>query len=142
MSLRLTFRKSRAKGKRKTGPGSYYIEGTDHTGQRVHDSLHTCDRDLAKREFAKRIAKTLDARAHGPKGVMNFADACELYYETKGDNTNKQWLERMVAQTWFGTKKLCELTQADLNKLAKDLYPGCAPATLKRQVYTPFLAAY
>jgi integrase len=48
----------------------------------------------------------------------------------------------MVARTWFGTKKLVDLTQADLGNLAKELYPGCSPATLKRQVYTPFLAAY
>lgn len=141
MSLRLTFRKSRAAGKRKTAAGSFYIQGTDHTGQRVHDSLHTCDRDLAKREFAKRVAKTLEVRTHGAKAVMNFADACELYYE-QGENTNKQWLEKIVARAWFGTKKLSELTQADLNKVAKELYPGTSAATLKRQVYGPFLAAY
>jgi integrase len=142
MSLRLTFRKTRGKGKRKTGPGSFYIEGTDHKGERVHESLSTSDRDLAKREFAKRVARTLDLRTHGDKAAINFSDACELYCETKGENTNKQWLERMAAHTWFGAKKLCEITQTDLNKLAKDLYPGCVPATLKRQVYTPFLAAY
>src|SRR5262245_9375531 len=84
MSLRLTYRKTRAKGRRKTGSGSYYIEGTDHTGQRVHLSLHTGDRDLAKREFAKHVAKSLEARAHGPKAVMNFADAYEVYREAKG----------------------------------------------------------
>ena len=141
MSLRLVFRKTRSKGKRKTGPGSFYIQGTDHTGRKVNDSLYTCDRDLAKRSFAERVAKTLEARISGPKAVMNFADACELYYE-RGENTNKQWLERICTCKWFATKKLIDMTQADLSQLAKELYPGCAPATLKRQVYTPFLAAY
>jgi integrase len=140
MSLRLVFRKTRAKGKRKTVPGSYYIEGTDHDGNRVHLSLKTGNRDLAKREFASRVAKSLEARTHGPKGLMNFADAYEVYKDAKGENSNTQWLDAMLPL--IGTKKLGEFTQADLNKLAKDLYPGCSPATLKRQVFTPFLAAY
>ena len=52
MSLRLVYRKSEAKGARKTRAGTYYIEGTDHEGKRVHASLSTGDRVLAKRIFA------------------------------------------------------------------------------------------
>lgn len=140
MSLRLTYRKARSTGKRKTRAGTYYIEGTDHTGERVHLSLHTGDRDLAKREFAKRVAKTLEARTFGAKAVMNFADAYEVYRAAKGENTNTQWLDAMLPL--IGTKKLCDFAQSDLATLANDLYPGCSAATLKRQVYTPFLAAY
>lgn len=142
MSLRLVPRKSRAKGRRKTGAVTYYIEGTDHTGQRVHESLKTGDRDLAKREFAARVAKSLEARTYGPKALLNFADAVTVYIDTKGANTNGQWLSSILDREWFAGKKLADITQADLTQLAKELYPGCSPATVKRHVYTPFLAVY
>jgi len=140
MSLRLVFRKSRAKGKRKTSPGSYYIEGTDHRGERVHESLKTSDRTLAKREFATRVAETTKTRVEGVNGQINFADAVELYGEREGENSNAPYLDEMLEL--IGERKLCELTQADLDKLAKQMRPGCSKATLKRHVYTPFMAVY
>src|SRR5262249_42672105 len=42
----------------------------------------------------------------------------------------------------IGTKKLCELTQQDLDELAKAMRPTATNATKRRQVYTPFIAAY
>jgi integrase len=140
MSLRLVYRKSRAKGKRKTAPGAYYIEGTHHQGERVHLSLKTGNRDLAKREFARRVAETTTARTHGATAVMNFADAYELYKARVGENSNTPYLDEMLPL--IGTKKLAELTQADLDALAAEMRPGCSNATLKRYVYTPFCAAY
>ncbi len=140
MSLRLVYRKTRAKGARKTRAGTYYIQGTDHTGRRVNDSVMTGDRSLAKREFARRVAKSLEARTHGAKAVMNFADAYELYRTRAGVNSNTPYLDEMLPL--IGARKLCELTQADLDALAETMRPGCSPATLKRHVYTPFCAAY
>jgi integrase len=140
VSLRLVFRKSTSTGKRKTAPGSYYIEGTDHTGKPVKSSLKTSNRDLAKRLFAEHVKATLEARASGPVEKMNFADAYELYKEREGVNSNTPHLDRMLPL--IGEHKLVDFTQADLDKLARDLQPGCSPATLKRHVYTPFMAAY
>lgn len=145
MSVRLEFRKSRSKGKRKTRPGTYYIEGTDHHGERVHKSLHTSDRGLAKTEFAKFIAASTQERIHGPKGVCNFADAVQVYLgpednPRKPGNSNEVYLNEMMPL--IGEKKLCEFTQADLDKLAKNMRGGCSPATLKRHVYSPFIAAW
>lgn len=140
MSLRLVFRKTRATGKRKTAPGSYYIKGTYHDGSRANVSLKTSDRALANRLFAEHVAETAKARVEGPKALVNFADAYEVYRAAKGDNTNIQWLDAMLPM--IGTKKLVDFTQADLNQLAKALYPRCSDATLKRQVYTPFVAAW
>ncbi len=146
MSLRLTFRKSRSKGKRKTRAGTYYIEGTDHRGERVHESLKTGDRGLAKTEFAKFIAASTQERISGPKGVCNFADAVQVYLgpednPRKPGNSNEAYLNEMLPR--IGTRKLCELTQADLDKLAKDMRGGrCSPATLKRHVYSPFIAVW
>lgn len=145
MSLRLEFRKSRSKGKRKTRQGTYYIEGTDHRGERVHKSLKTGDRSLAKAEFAKFIAASTEERIHGPKGVCNFADAVQVYLgpednPRKPGNSNEAYLNEMLPL--IGEKKLCEFTQADLDKLAKNMRSGCSPATLKRHVYSPFIAAW
>ena len=119
--------------------GSYYIEGTDHTGEPVKLSLKTSNRDLAKRLFAEHVKATLEARASGPMALMNFADAYELYKEREGENSNTPHLDKMLPL--IGTRKLADLTQADLDQLAR-LRRGCSPATLKRHVYTPFMAAY
>jgi integrase len=145
MSLRLVHRKSRSKGKRKTRPGTYYVEGTDHRGERVHESLHTGDRNLAKIEFAKFVAKSTEERIHGPKGTSNFADAVLAYLgpedaPRKPGNSNKGYLFEMLPR--IGSLKLCDMTQATLDKLAKDMRPGCSPATLKRHVYSPFIAVW
>ena len=43
---------------------------------------------------------------------------------------------------YIADKKLCEFTQADLGQLAGNMWPGCSPATLKRHVYSPFIAAW
>jgi integrase len=144
MSLKLTFRKARS-SKDKTKRGTYYIEGTDHRGRRVHKSLRTGDRDLAKSEFAKYVAASVAMRLEGPKGVVNFANAVKIYLERlalrgKAGTMNETFLGEMLPH--IGTKKLCELTQADLDGLAKRLRPNCKASTVKRHIYTPFIAAY
>lgn len=138
MSLRLTYRKSRSK--KKAARGSYYIEGTDHKGERVHESLRTGDRDLAKRLFAKWVSDNTTARVDGPKGVANFANAVKVYMDREGENSNATYLDEMLPI--IGAKKLCELQQSDLDDLAAKMRPGVSKATLKRHVYTPFMAAY
>jgi integrase len=145
MSLRLVFRKSRSKGKRETRAGTYYVEGTDPRGERVHESLKTGDRSVAKAEFAKFVGATTDERLHGPKGICNFADAVQVYLgpedaPRKPSNSNEAYLNEMLPL--IGTVKLSEMTQATLDKLAKDMRPACSPATLKRHVYTPFIATW
>ena len=144
MSLKLKFRKARS-AKDKDKRGSYYIEGTDHRGKRVHKSLRTSERDLAKSEFAKHIASSVALRFDGPKGVANFANAVKIYLERlaqkgKAGSINETFLGEMLPH--IGTKKLCELTQADLDALAKNLRPNCKASTVKRHIYTPFIAAY
>jgi integrase len=136
--LKLTFRKARSQDKTKRG--TYYIEGTDHKGRRIHDSLRTGDRDIAKAIFAQKVAETTTVQVEGVKAVVNFANAVKVYIERKGKNSNEPHLTKML--TVLGEKKLCELTQADLDGYAKKMFPGCSNATLKRHVYTPFLAAY
>lgn len=42
--------------------------------------------------------------------------------------------------TRLGNKPLSEIDQMTIEKLARDLYPGRAPATLNRQVYAPISA--
>jgi integrase-like protein len=143
MSLRLVFRKSRSKGKRKTSAGSYYIVGTDHKGGRVHESLKTSDRTLAKFEFAKAVTATTEERING--SVYNFADAVLTYLgpkeaPRKPGNSNEAYLNEMMLHV--GHMSLRDFTQATLDKLAKDMRPGCLPSTLKRHVYSPFIAMW
>ena len=100
MSLKLTFRKARS-SKDKTKRGTYYIEGTDHRGRRVHKSLRPGDRDLAKSEFAKYVAASVAMRLEGPKGVVNFANAVKIYLERlalrgKAGTMNETFLGEML----------------------------------------------
>lgn len=139
MSLRLTFRKARAT-KNKAKRGSYYIEGTDHKGERVHASLRTGDRALANKLFADKVAETTQVRLEGPKGVANFANAVKAFLEKKPTSSNAAYLTEMLGL--IGTKRLCELTQTDLDDLAKTMRPGAPAATLVRHVYTPFISAW
>jgi len=43
---------------------------------------------------------------------------------------------------FIGERKLCELTQADLDQLAKTMRPKDSVESRKRQVYTPFITAF
>jgi integrase len=80
------------------------------------------------------------------KAVANFAAAVVAYGEKlkkiKGieTNSNEPYLREMVPL--IGERKLRELTQSDLDELAKSMRPGASLETLKRHVYTPFMAAY
>jgi integrase len=138
--LRLTYRAARSKDSKKRG--SYYIEGTDdRTGKRIHESLRTGDRDLAKRLFAKRVSEIATLRADGPMAIANFANAVKVYFERGRDgNSNEPYLSEMLPL--IGDKRLCEITQADLDELAQKLRPKGSPATRKRAIYTPFIAAW
>jgi integrase len=142
MSLKLTYRKARSKRKK---VGTYYIEGT-YRGHRVHESLHTSDRDIANERYTKKVAELDAEETHGVKAVANFAAAVVAYGEKlkkmKGieTNSNEPYLREMVPL--IGETKLRELTQSDLDELAKRMRPGASLETLKRHVYTPFMAAY
>jgi integrase len=100
---------------------------------------------VAKTEFAKFVGATTDERLHGPKGVCNFADAVKVYLgpehaPRKPGNSNEIYLSEML--DYIADKKLCEFTQADLDQLAGTMRPRCSPATLKRHVYSPFIAVW
>ncbi len=66
-----------------------------------------------------------------------FADSVASYLESGG---SPRFMGRLLEH--FGTKAFREITQDDLQKAARDLYPGCTPETLNRQCYTPFIAVY
>jgi integrase len=138
MSLKLVWRapRSKAKDKRPTA----YIEGTDYRGRRVHESLRTSDRDLAKALYAKRIGELATMRAEGPMAVANFANAVKVYLEHRPDTSNNAYLAEMLEL--IGTRKLCEFKQSDLDELAKTMRPNTSAATRVRHVYTPFIAAW
>jgi hypothetical protein len=142
MSIWLVYRKTRSKRAKKAG--TYYIEGR-YKGLRIHESLGTSDRDRANDEYAKRLAALTEEADLGPKAVANFAAAVVAYHdELKRDgretNSNVPWLDEILPL--IGQRRLCELTQADLDELAKTMRPKGSVETRKRQVYTPFIAAY
>jgi integrase len=138
MSLKLVWRASRSKGK-SLRPMAY-IEGTDHRGKRVHESLRTSDRDVAKALFAKRIGELATMRAEGPMAVANFANAVKVYLEHRPNTSNNGYIAEMLEL--IGTRKLCEFGQSDLDELAKTMCPNGSPATRVRNVYTPFIAIW
>jgi integrase len=70
------------------------------------------------------------------KGEPTFADAV-LRYINAGGST--RFLKPIV--DYFGQATLLrDVTQATIDKAARELYPGRSPATINRQLYTPISA--
>lgn len=116
--------------------GWYHLRGT-HLGVRVDRSAGTRNAEQARILAAKLEKEIFEAHAYGPKAVGLFAEAAAGYLRGGGDGI---FLTPIIET--FGARKLREITQADLDKLAHKLHPDAANATRLRKVYTPFIAVW
>lgn len=112
--------------------GIWHIRGTVQN-ERFDHSSKTRSRIEAEQIKAKWEADAFRKSVYGERAVGNFADAVTGYILAGGDGT---FLDPLIVA--FGSKKLSDVTQAGIDKLAAKRL--VKPSTRVREIYTPLLA--
>ena len=102
----------------------------------VYDrSARTRDRGEAEAIKAKVEADLFKRAVYGDRAVATFSEAVVLYINAGGSPDHlTPLLHRM------GALRLADIDQGLVDKVAKELKPQAAPATVIRQIYTPVSA--
>lgn len=135
MSLKLIQRK---------GSANWYIRGAVR-GQPVFESTGTHDRAAAETIRIKREAEVLETTIHGKVATATFLEAAVSYLAGGG---SARFVGKETSGRWtglighFGTRRLASITQDDLDRAARVLYPDSGPETRNRQCHTPFIAIW
>jgi len=131
--LRITRRSDRA--------GVFTIEGRV-AGQRIRKRAASDNFRLAQEEAAALEAELLRSEWHGPRrGVKSFAQAVELYLETKERSASTRARLGQLVRAAGPDLRLKDIDQAWINKLAKRLLrPDAAPDTKRRGIIVPVRA--
>lgn len=125
---------------------TYYLRGTV-AGHRVYETTGTGDKDLAEAIRIRKEGRLANEAAHGLKAVATFDEAADSYTATGAptrfiaDVRKTDGVASGLA-VYFRGRKLIDIKQADLDKAAREMYPGAVRETLVRQVYTPFIAVW
>lgn len=120
--------------KRRHGSPFWYIRGTVK-GVSVDESTGLVKRSDAEDFRATRESEIIKRSIHGAKSTATFLEAAVSYMESGGE---RRFLQPIIAA--IGEESLAKVNQVRIEKLARKLYPGRAPATLNRQVYAPISA--
>src|SRR5579864_861037 len=115
---------------KRDGSPYYYLRGTLR-GIRVRESTGTDDKAAAEEIKAKREWEILQSSVFGVKTGGTFLAGVASYLENGGE---PRFLQPLIDH--FGSTPLAKIDQAAADAAAKALYPGRAPATLNRQLYT------
>ena len=119
---------------KRDGSPYWYIRGTVR-GKSVRESTGTADREAAEAVRIQREAQLLERSVYGARAVATFAEVMTDYLNHGGE---ARYLVRLLDH--FGTTPIAKIDQSAIDLAARKLYPGRAPATLNRQVYTPMSA--
>lgn len=127
MSLRLV---------RRPGRPNWYLKGTVR-GVAVREStgIALANKEAAETVRAQREWQVIQGSVFGQGAVATFLAAAVGYLEQDGEGT---FLQPILDR--IGDVRLADIDQALIDKTARELYPGRAPATLNRQAYTPIAA--
>lgn len=119
--------------KRKGSP-HWYLRGTIR-GVAVDESTGTDSKAAAEAIRIKRENAILNRSIHGQASQTGFLEAAVGYLENGGEG-------RFIAPllNHFGATRLADIDQQAIEAAARALYPGRAPATINRQLYTPVSA--
>lgn len=124
---------------KRQGGKTWWIRGT-LLGVSVYESTRLTKRrhaELARLEVEDEILSArLTGRRAKPKH-WTFAEAAKSYLAGGG---SARFLSHLV--TALGNKRLDSISTADLRALSAKLYPLATPATINRQLYTPFIAVW
>lgn len=129
---------------RKPG-GNWYIRGTVR-GEGVCESTRTSDREIAEQVRIKLEERLLTESVFGKRATTTFAEAADAFIAAGGSprfifEVNSQGWARGLAVELRG-RKLTDISQPEIDKLARKLYPSALPATLLRQFYAPFRSVW
>ena len=113
--------------------GVFYIQGTIN-GKRIRQSTRLRSREHAEAFRAKREKEELDRAIYGDR-VATFSEAVLVYAEKGGEG---RFLEPLIER--WGNVRLSDITAHDVSRFARERYGALAPATVKRQLYTPLNA--
>jgi integrase len=116
------------------GRPNWYLRGTLR-GVSVRESCGTNDKKIAEEIKAKREWEILQRSVYGIKASGTFIGAAAIYLENDGD---ARFLQPLIDH--FGSTALAKIDQAAADEAGRKIYPGLAPATLNRQLYTPLAA--
>lgn len=126
-------------GKRK-GNRFYLIRG-EVGGRRLEVSAKTTDETAALRLKAELELRILADRVPGSGEEVTFGRGADLYVARRGLlETDDDWRRIEKLRRVLGARRVADIRQADLEKAARDLYPGRAPATLNREALRPAAA--
>lgn len=120
---------------RKDSP-NLWIRGTVR-GLAVFESTKTKDPAVADAVRIIRERELLDESLFGKKAVVTFQAAADAYLSAGG---SRRFLAPLVDA--FGSKRLKDIHQLDIDRLAAERHPSASAATRNRQVYTPFIAVW
>ena len=111
----------------------YHVHGTHH-GVKIRRSAKTTDRRVAE-QVKESIEREIHAQVVlGKPRSVGFAEAVEAYLERGEDRFMIAVLDA------FRDMPVDRITQADLDRKAREAYPDAKPSTLNRQFYTPAIA--
>jgi integrase len=113
---------------------NFYLRGTLRR-VRVRESCGTDDQATAEAIKSKREWEILQGSVFGTKAKGTFLAGVAIYLENAGE---RRFLQPLIDH--FGSTPLDKIDQAAIDKAAGVIYPGLAPATISRQVYTPMVA--
>jgi len=128
------------------GSPNYYLRGTVR-GRSIYESTGTDSQEIAEALRVKREAELLEESVYGARAVKTFAQAAEAYLKSGGsprflgsyDEAARKWTG-LIGH--FGTTRLREIGQGELDAAAEKLHPKASPETRNRQCYTPFIAVW
>lgn len=116
----------------------WYIKGVcPFTGDKFYRSTRCHLKGDAEVVLAKVLREQKEKAQHGDKGTRNFGDAVIQYLHHGGE---ARFLTPLVEA--LGDAQLGKITDEDLTKVCRKVYPKAGPGTLVRQVYGPFQAVW
>src|SRR5258705_13895314 len=108
-----------------------------HTDGRINGRRHRQSTGTASREHAEQVRKDrerdLEDRTY--LKAASFADAVLIYLEKGGE---KRYLKPIMDR--FEATRLEDITPAAVSNFSAQYYGRCAPATVRRHLYTPLNA--
>jgi len=118
----------------KRGP-HWYVRGTVQ-GKSIFESTGENQKTRAEEYKAKRERELFEQSIYGREKTVTFAQAASDYVNRTGQT---RFIHEIASAIGPDTL-ISNIDQAFVDRLATKLYPGRAPATLVRQVYTPIIA--
>lgn len=115
---------------------TWYLRGTV-AGQSIYESTGTHSQELAEQYRIKEEYRLLTSHIHGYKHTITFAEAANSYLDAGG---SKRFLNETIRA--IGKRRLMDIDQTTIDKIALETYPKAKPQTRNRHLYTPFIAVW